>query len=253
MQEPGSFDQEKWRAEALEAFPYEIKKVPGRDALNEWALLRKQEGLYPVVVGGDAELVTLLEPFHPSYYGPEENTPSVKSILTAAEGIRHPEGLRAYLKEQEELAGSYPEEEYDEPEIGKWPLFPPKHEGLSVAYDVLSAKPLPHVNIVLLPTDDWTEAPAYLRWGNWNDNPPPEYHVAALRSWRDRYGAELVGMSHDVMNIRVEKRPKTREEALNLAREQYDYCYDIVDQGVGTLAPLAAMLKAHDWWYFWWD
>ena len=55
------------------------------------------------------------------------------------------------------------------------------------------------------------------------------------------------------MNIRVERRPGTRDEALNLAREQYAYCNDIVDQGVGTLSTLAAELTAHDWWYFWWD
>jgi hypothetical protein len=95
--------------------------------------------------------------------------------------------------------------------------------------------------------------PAYLRWGNWNGCPAPEYHVAAFRSWRDRYGAELVGLSHDVVNIHVRRRPKTRGEALDLGRQQYLYCSDIVDQGVGTLNALAAALMEHDWWYFWWD
>jgi hypothetical protein len=52
----------------------------------------------------------------------------------------------------------------------------------------------------------------------------------------------LVGLSHDVVNIRVRRRPKTRGEALDLAREQYSYCSDIVDQGVGTLNALAAAL-----------
>src|SRR5262249_5334448 len=92
-----------------------------------------------------------------------------------------------------------------------------------------------------------------LRWGGWNECPAAEYHVAAMRSWRDRYGAELVGMSSGMLNFRVTAKPKTREEALALAREQYIYCADLIDQGVQTYSALAADLMANDWWYFWWD
>ena len=125
--------------------------------------------------------------------------------------------------------------------------------GLSVADDLLTGKPLPKVYIGLVPTDDWTTIPAYLRWGGWNDCPRAEYHVAAMRTWRDRYGAELVGMSSDTINVRVATRPKSREEALALARDQYIYCADVIDQGVYTYSALAADLMANDWWYFWWD
>jgi len=55
------------------------------------------------------------------------------------------------------------------------------------------------------------------------------------------------------MNVRVQSRPPTREAALELAREQYVYCSDIVDQGVQTLSALAAVLMQSAWWYFWWD
>ena len=115
------------------------------------------------------------------------------------------------------------------------------------------SRPLEKVQIVILPTDDSSTIPAYLHWGHWNGCPAPEYHIAALRSWRERFGAELVGLSHDVMNVRVQSRPPTREAALELAREQYVYCSDIVDQGVQTLSALAAVLMESDWWYFWWD
>ena len=66
-------------------------------------------------------------------------------------------------------------------------------------------------------------------------------------------GAELVGLGPALMDVRVATTPKSREEALTLAREHYAYSNDIVDQGAGTLSVLAAMLKAHDWWFFWWD
>jgi Domain of unknown function (DUF4253) len=45
----------------------------------------------------------------------------------------------------------------------------------------------------------------------------------------------------------------TRKDALDLAREQYIYCSDIVSQGTGTLEALAAGLLGGTAWFFWWD
>ena len=122
-----------------------------------------------------------------------------------------------------------------------------------MTYDTLTGQPHRRVHIVVIPTDDPTTIPAYLRWGGFNDCPSPEYHVAALRHWRDRYGAELVGLDMAPLNIRVARKPATRAEALALARVQFDYCSDIVEQGVETISALGSTLMAHDWWYFWWD
>jgi Domain of unknown function (DUF4253) len=137
--------------------------------------------------------------------------------------------------------------------LGDWPSTPDGSPGLTVVTDILKGTPFPKARIALIPTDDWTTIPAHLHWGNWNECPAPEYHVAAFRSWRDRYGVELVGLSFDTLNLRVQRGPTNREEALVLAREQYVYCNDVVDQGLGALRPLAAALMANDWWYFWWD
>jgi hypothetical protein len=138
------------------------------------------------------------------------------------------------------------------PRLGEWPSEPTPWPGLSVATD-LYGKPLAKVHIAIIPTDDWTTVPAYLRWGGWSGCPDPEYHVAALRSWRTRYGVVLVGLSFDVMNLRTAKRPSTREIALVLAREQYAYCKDIIDQIRDTYSALAATLMVSDWWYFRWN
>jgi len=81
----------------------------------------------------------------------------------------------------------------------------------------------------------------------------PEEQVAVLRYWNGTYGAELVGASNDVLELRVARRPSSKEEALRLAQEQFWFCYDIVDQGVGTIENLAATLFVSDIWYFWWD
>lgn len=91
------------------------------------------------------------------------------------------------------------------PPVGEWPAAPSPSAGLTVA--MKSDQMLLHkVHIALIPTDDWTTVPAHLRWGGWNACPHAEYHVAALRSWRDRFGAELIGLSSDRMDLRVARR-----------------------------------------------
>jgi hypothetical protein len=77
--------------------------------------------------------------------------------------------------------------------------------------------------------------------------------VAAFRSWRHRFDIELVGIGRDTLNLKVGRRPATRDVAVELAREQYLYCNDIVDQGLGSLEALAASLMEANWWFFWWD
>jgi Domain of unknown function (DUF4253) len=245
---------------------------------------------FPVVLGGDDEthrFDNLLTPFGPN--GPNvPPPPSVEEILRAAAGIKFPDDLarrkkadsEASLKEFKANIAANPnmplrliieikdgrtrtyarpetiaamQREPHDPPLGEWPASSGPSAGLSVAYNILTGEPLPKVYIGLAATDDWTTIPAYLRWGGWNDCPAAEYHVVAMRTWRDRYGIELIGMSFDTINLRVAAKPKTREEALALARDQYIYCADIVDQGVQTYSALAADLMANDWWYFWWD
>jgi hypothetical protein len=276
---------EEYRKNALASFPFARIETIGDQALATWEGLVASGRGAPVVVGDDVALARLAE-MVPDL--PALGRKSTKEILEISNQIRHPDDLISQqandlAKAHERLPqllqpradaplpdfmqaafpGSVSKQSREdliaamlresEPEVGEWPTTAPESPQLSVAVDLRSGAPLSRAHIVILPTDDWTTIPAYLRWGNWNGCPAPEYHVAALRSWRDRFGAELVGLSHDVMNIRVRRKPGTRAEALDLAREQYSYCSDIVEQGVGTLSALAAALMENDWWYFWWD
>lgn len=153
--------------------------------------------------------------------------------------------------------------EDDEPSLGEWPERVEDAPGLSVIGEIVGSESnsqrsynfqiKKHVNVALFPVSHSYEVLGYLRYGNWNACPPAEYHIAALRSWSERYGAEIVGIANDTLNIRVTRKPETREEAIELAREHYIYCNDVIDQGVGTLSNLAAQLMQHEWWYFWWD
>jgi hypothetical protein len=166
-----------------------------------------------------------------------------------------PAEVRNKLAEQQkQLLEAVADEEQTEPEMGDWPDQQPQPQsGPASNRDILTGNFFETVYIARLPTRDWTEAPAYLNAGGWNSCPPPEFHVAAFRSWRDRYGAELVSMAGDVVEMRTTRAPANRDDALNLAREMYRYCPDVIDQGFPGLAPLAAQLMAGGWWYFWWD
>ena len=232
--------REESRKRAIATFPYARIETAGDQALATWGSVGASGRGAPVVVGDDEAFVRLAE-MATGWPGVVRSTP--ERILEVAGRLRHPDSLISQISDDMPT----------DPETGEWPSIAPGSPQLSVATDLRSGKPLGKVHLIILPTDDWTTIPAYLHWGGWNDCPAPESHVAALRSWRERFGAELVGLGPDVMNIKVARRPQSRAAALDLAREQFVYCSDIVEQGVGTLSALAAALMENDWWYFWWD
>ena len=248
-------------------FPFKLFRVPGEHALDAHDLLsRRIAGSESAVVLGPREELEYLgdETFRSSFGTPE-------SILEKASTHEFPAGFRAHLRSQmDKLREQYKDDpawqslfgdsfEFglaEDMPAGDWPsesLTAADIGGFTLHIDWQTGQPHKEVMLGVFPTADWTEIPAYLPFGGWNECPLPEWHVAALRYWRDKWGARLIGMSHDVLELRVEKRPQTRDAALELAREQYDYCADIVDQGVGDIATLAQYLMATDLWYFWWD
>lgn len=275
---------EKFRAKALAEFPFERVETSGAEAFATWEKLKGDKRGTPVIIGDDDDVAGLME-MYDFYEGR-----SVAAILDAAQGLRFPEDLvrnraeeeAAALESIKQLLAQNPgaklptiiqqddktgqqhklnSQEYlaeilqgFQPPVGEWPGDVPDYgPEPTIAYDHQSGRPLEKVSIALIPTNDWTAIPAFLRWGGWNECPASEYHIAAFRSWRDRFGLELVAFNHDTLNLRVQRGPSTREAAIDLAREQYVYCSDIVDQGDGKLSTLAATLLGAPWWYFWWD
>jgi hypothetical protein len=96
--------------------------------------------------------------------------------------------------------------------------------------------------------------PGLLGWGGAvNYDIEPALHVALLKQWHERFGAELVGCSLDVLELRVPRPPSDPAEVLAVAEQQYWYCPDVVDQGVGTLDALAVVQVPTHRWFFWWD
>lgn len=245
-------EYEGMRARLMAALPYERITVSGAQALEEWEKLKSAGRGWPVIIGEDNDLERIADQFsmnNPGVSGvsaPGLEVRSPKDILAAAAKLTFPTDLQKW-------SGAYAADDLRAP-VGDWPpkvdVGPP---GPSLATNILSGKFHDRVHILLIPTKFGWEVPAYLRWGDWNACPPPEHHVAALRSWHSAFAVDLVGINGDTINLRAAGRPKTRESAMKLAREQYGYCPDIVDQGVGTISALAATLMASEWWYLWWD
>jgi hypothetical protein len=120
---------------------------------------------------------------------------------------------------------------------------------LTVGYDHKN-KPHAEIFIATLPTGDPAAIPVHLRFGDWNSCPSAHVHMALARWWGGRFGAQIATVSCDIVEYTVERPPSSDAEAMELAWEQYLYCVDIVDQGVGSVATLAQALRHSTKWYF---
>lgn len=163
-------------------------------------------------------------------------------------GTRHQERLDEFLEynEGEDPSGFFAE-------AGTWRKDVRPSQRLSTPFDIVSKKPVPELSVALVPTTVTWEIPAYLDFGAWNECPEPAVHCAAFRYWNIQHGAEIVAITGDVVEAVVRRPPPTREDAMRLAEQQYEYCEDIVSQGTDAISRLAASLLNGEFWFFWWD
>lgn len=78
-------------------------------------------------------------------------------------------------------------------------------------------------------------------------------HAAVLKTWHDRYGAELMALTFDTIELRVPNPPTDPREVASVALEQVAYCPDAVFQGAESITALAEQQVYSDTWSFWWD
>jgi len=267
-------------------FPFEITDVTLENALQK-AKEMSSSGMVAVISASRDRLELLKEPFN---YAASNPSFDLKATLGKASEMSHPADLEKFLNDGNEEVCKRLKEQMSSPDYKPMKMFETDKAGKMVELppDQVRQKLLAGCDgkklssweswpeeteqetpseifvlslfgdsrtgtVIKIPTDDWTTIPAHLRWGGWNEHPHPEFHVAAWRSWRDRYGAKLMGLTHETLIMHVEKPPRSRKEAYKLAEEQYLYCSDIVDQGVGSVTNLAAGLLNSKHWYFWWD
>lgn len=127
------------------------------------------------------------------------------------------------------------------------------YKSFVLPHDVSTREPVDDVYIILFPTKDPCEVPAYIGFGNWNSCAHAEYQVAMLRKWHREFGTEPVTFLDDMLECSVARRPATFDDALRLAAEQFLYCDDNLCQGHRNFDAYADYLMTSDIWYFWWD
>jgi len=228
-------------AEPPPEFPYPLEAVRGAEAIQQWRVLQAKwrgEGCSAVMLGEAKDVERVKENY-------TLNEMPVDKVLEGAQALSADRWFRERRAQDEEY--------YSEIDEGTWPVAGVQQHSLGAHLHVLSRQPKSTVYFAKIPTTKSFEIPGYLRFGDWNATPGPEEQVAVLRHWSEQYGLEIYALTGDVIECEIARPPGDQESATVLAREQFVYCADIVDQGVGSILALAAVLKGARYWYFWWD
>ena len=215
--------------------------IPGGDAvrlLNEHRSSYRATGQYPFLIGHAGELERIQE-------AAEFNEQDPAAIIHASLQAN----IGEWIAGRREEANEFSAEEI----LGEWPGEIPDKGSIGLHKDVLSGEFKAEVYLGLAKIEQPWHLPAIVKYGGWNACPEAEVHCAFHREWQERYGAEITGMSGDVVECAVRNPPTDQKTAILLAWEQYWYCADIVEQGCGSVSNLAATLLNSPYWYFWWD
>lgn len=220
-------------------FPFEVIRLPGKQALDKLAELQAAGKGYPIILGNAESYDRVEETFEMNSGQPVEELIDAARVLVPADWFQERAESQAEYYAIEE--GEWPEQEAG------------ANNRLSAHCDVLSGKPYAEVAIAVIPAPENWMVPCYLRIGGWNECPNAEEQAAIFKYWGEKYGAIIVCVADDVIECTVTRPPASREEALHLAKEQFIFCADIVHQGTETIEALASTLLNAGVWYFWWD
>jgi hypothetical protein len=219
--------------------------VPAIETRQALRRVGQSAGFWPVLLGDDDDLESHANDMRESRAG------STTDILRRAEEMATDPDPRAWFYRR--IGKPVPPDDYHLI-LGDWPRGVRPNNGFSIPF-TFDGEALPRVHIGLFPTTHSWHVPAIMRYGSYNSCPPPVEHAALMKFWRERYLADVVGISHDVIEMVVYRPPQKRAAALELAKQHYSYCTDIVSQSPGeqTLSALAARLIRGRTWHFWWD
>lgn len=219
-------------------FPPMADDQPIMDAYRQARSRGKKEGFVPMLIAVDELLLECLE-----------DSDQVRAELLAAPLESGEEFLQKWLKEIKEELGE-DEPDYWEQLMGEVS----DGEGIDSFLSLRDFNGKKTVPVVLaeIPIKNPWEVFAYLPFGGWNECPANEEHMAVAKYWFEKYGAVPALMTHDVLEYSL-PAPVSQEKAMEVAWEQFTYCSDIVEQGVGTVGRLADGLTKSSYWYFWWD
>lgn len=74
--------------------------------------------------------------------------------------------------------------------------------------------------------------------------------ISIIKEFDKKYSIDLIGASGDWCDFAIQREP---DDWMQLAREVYKVCPDVVEQGTGTIQVLADEMRKTKHLYFWWD
>jgi hypothetical protein len=226
---------------SLSNFPFPTVSTSGDLAEQLILKMRKElqpRGQVPVIIG-DAESASRLVD---AWNYLELSFEAAMKIATTAEPEKW---FQERIDQDPEAFGSLLEEQI-------YPKGAAPMTRLQAGFDY-DGTPHREIFIAELPTLDFWTVPLHLRFGGWNACPEPSAHAMVAKYWEQQYGARIAVLTSDTIEFTVDRPPNSPEECAQLARQQYIYCTDIVEQGVGSIPTLAQALRGARVWFFWWD
>lgn len=221
-----------------------IETVSPHQAFTRWGEHRdrfSETGLWPVFL-----TTNFVEDFEsPSGVVGE----GLEDILAKAAEIDTDEFLAQRIADMKEDYELWQEKTWDGVrEFDVDAVIPSVHPTTEIAVERILGVRREGVPLSLVPCRVPWHVPAILNFGGWNECPSSAEHVAVLRDWHTRYGAEPLVIGYDTLVLRV--RPVSAPaEAKRVAIQHlaYDPDIDMVDEEtVGDV--LGASV-----WSFWWD
>jgi hypothetical protein len=220
----------------------------GRAALDAWRGLRDRHprtGLWPVLLGADPQVVDQLT------WRVEMLARSAPGIPDLAEAPDAPELFVTWMGDPsaDDYLNDVPRHlaklEQDAEAIrARMAERPDEAAVRAVAGD--------RVTIALVPAAGGWEVPALLAWSGAEslDIGGPD-HLSVLHLWHEVYGAELVAMGLEQLELLVERPPEDARGAFELAVQHYAYCPPLMDNLVPAIGALAATLLGRHWLFDW--
>ncbi|MGK5552927.1 DUF4253 domain-containing protein [Actinomadura kijaniata] len=222
-----------------------VSDEPLEDAGGLWADLygrREKTGLYPLLLDG-----LYGEPTRPWHDGELGHVPAGAIDVLAADGV-----LRRFWD-------AVTENEHAAPLSDPWPGLADPGIGVSdpddVAVELAEGLGIGVGRFLgLAPAGRGADTLSLVGWhGPLNHTNHTQEISAIVRSWEDRFGARVVKVGFDTLDLSVAAPPRTPEHARRVAAEHLAFCPDNVWQGSGDFETYAVSLVDAERWHFWWD